>query len=136
MEITLAKAVLKARRKRGGSGITMNTLEPIPAGATEISVIENALRLTHNQWSMIHRVQPRLALFMEGTWHLPPELNLWGIYLPSLVVVCLAALLIALATVFLLERLDMLRFVWHPPLFFLAMAVFNAAILSILFLPR
>ena len=85
---------------------------------------------------MMESIPAWLGLFMEGTWRLPPEINLWGIYLPSLVAVCLVAVILALVAVLALERLDWLYFIWHPPLFFLAMVIFNAAMLSLFFLPR
>ena len=55
--------------------------------------------------------------------HLPSEISLGGIYFPPLLFAVLLGVLMAWIITRILNRLDLARFVWYPPLFFLALCV-------------
>lgn len=54
---------------------------------------------------------------------LPIELNLNGVYFPPWLLSVLAGFLLALVLTAIANRLRLSRFVWHPPLFFVALTV-------------
>jgi hypothetical protein len=51
------------------------------------------------------------------------ELNLFGIYIPWVLLLCVVALLVARAVSFVIARFGWYRFVWHPALFDLAVFI-------------
>lgn len=63
------------------------------------------------------------------------HLNLYGVYVPLLLVLMLAAYLLKGLLGMLLEHLGFYRWVWHPPLFNLALYVLLLGALSNL-MPR
>jgi hypothetical protein len=54
---------------------------------------------------------------------IPMEISWWGVYLPPVLPAALLGLLAAWVITRILNRFDLARFVWYPPLFFLALAV-------------
>jgi hypothetical protein len=58
------------------------------------------------------------------------EINLYGIYVPWLLLLALLALALSRGLGFLLARAGFYRFVWHPALFDLAMFVIVLGALS------
>lgn len=51
------------------------------------------------------------------------QLNIYGVYVPTLLALMLGAYLVKVLLRTLLTRLGLYRFVWHPPLFNLALYI-------------
>jgi hypothetical protein len=51
------------------------------------------------------------------------EFDIYGVFVPALLVFAIVALLLALALTRLLEAIGFYRFVWHRPLFDIALGV-------------
>jgi len=51
------------------------------------------------------------------------EISLWGVYVSPVVPATMAGILAAWLITRILNWFDLARFVWYPPLFFLALAV-------------
>ena len=54
---------------------------------------------------------------------IPMEVSLWGVYLSPVLLAAMAGILAAWLITRILNRFDLARFVWYPPLFFLALAI-------------
>jgi len=65
---------------------------------------------------------------------IPSELTFGGVYLPPALVVGLLGLAAAWIAAKILNRTRLARFVWNPPLTFLAMWALMSAIIGLLFL--
>lgn len=67
--------------------------------------------------------------------HIPRELSAGGVYFPPLLLASLLGVLMAWAITRLLNRYDLARFVWFPPLFFLALAVICTGFVGYFIIP-
>ena len=67
--------------------------------------------------------------------NIPMEISIGGIYFPPIMFAILLGVLLASVIAKLMNRFNLARFVWHPPLFFLALAVVCTRIVSILVIP-
>lgn len=67
--------------------------------------------------------------------HLPSEISLGGIYFPPLLFAAMLGVLMAWLITRILNRLDMARFVWYPPLFFLALSVICTGFVGYFIIP-
>ncbi|OVZ58438.1 hypothetical protein CDO44_14430 [Pigmentiphaga sp. NML080357] len=61
------------------------------------------------------------------------EINVYGLYMPTLLVLTFAAIVVARLLGRALARAGLYRHVWHPPLFDLCLFVIVLACLSFLF---
>jgi len=66
---------------------------------------------------------------------IPGEIALGGIYLPPVMPAVLLGVLLAAALAGLLNRLNLTRFIWHPPLFFVALAVLCTRLVGLFLIP-
>ncbi|MEO8205605.1 MAG: DUF1656 domain-containing protein [Chthoniobacterales bacterium] len=64
-----------------------------------------------------------------------PELDIMGFLIPWSVAIWTMGFLVAWAVALFLERKGWTRFVWHLPLFFIAMVVFFSCMLGWVFAP-
>ena len=64
-----------------------------------------------------------------------PEFNILGLYIPWVVPVVLVGFLSASVVVNWMERLGWTRFIWHLPLFLLALAVFFSSLVGLVCSP-
>ena len=69
------------------------------------------------------------------TTNIPMEISIGGIYFPPIMFAILLGVLLASIIAKLLNRFNLTRFIWHPPLFFLALAVVCTRVVSIFFIP-
>ena len=63
-------------------------------------------------------------------WGIPSEFTIGGVFLPPLLPLGIAALLLSLATARVLNRVRMSHHFFYPPLVFLALIVIYAWLLS------
>ena len=63
------------------------------------------------------------------------EIAIGGIYFPPIMFAILLGVVVAGIIAKLLNRLNLARFIWHPPLFFLALTVVCTRIVSIYIIP-
>jgi len=61
---------------------------------------------------------------------IPKEFDLYGVYLPPILVVAVWAFAAAVVTAHLLNRFRLTRFIAAPPVFFMAMVAIYGALLS------
>ncbi|HHH43420.1 MAG TPA: DUF1656 domain-containing protein [Gammaproteobacteria bacterium] len=54
---------------------------------------------------------------------IPMEISIGGIYFPPILFAILLAVLLAGVIARLLNHFNLTRFIWHPPLFFVALSV-------------
>lgn len=66
---------------------------------------------------------------------LPVEISLGGVFFPPLLLASIAGLLVAALITMLMNRNDWNRFVWHPPLFFVSLAVVWTGIIGTFLIP-
>ena len=66
---------------------------------------------------------------------LPMEISLGGVYLPPLLLASIAGVLVAAVITMTMNRHDWNRFVWHPPLFFVSVAVICTGIIGTFLIP-
>ena len=64
-----------------------------------------------------------------------PELRLTELLIPWIVVIGLLGFLAAWLVVAIMERTGLSRYVWHLPLFFLALVVLFSSVFGLAFLP-
>ena len=69
------------------------------------------------------------------TTNIPMEISIGGIYFPPIMFAVLLGVLLASVIAKLMNKLNLARFIWHPPLFFLALAVVCTRVVSIYFIP-
>ena len=67
--------------------------------------------------------------------NIPMEIAIGGIYFPPIMFAILLGVVVAGVIAKLLNRLNLARFIWHPPLFFLALTVVCTRIVSIFIIP-
>ena len=70
-----------------------------------------------------------------NTTNIPMEVSISGIYFPPIMFAILLGVLLAGVVAKLLNRFNLTRFIWHPPLFFIALAVVCTRIVGILIIP-
>jgi hypothetical protein len=66
---------------------------------------------------------------------IPGEIALGGIYFPPVLFATLLGVLLAGLLTRLLNRLNLTRFIWHPPLFFVALAVVCTRLVDLFIIP-
>lgn len=66
---------------------------------------------------------------------MPSELVIGGVYLSPLLVASILGVILAWVLTQILNLLELSRFVWWPPLFFLALAVICTALIGKFFIP-
>jgi Protein of unknown function (DUF1656). len=64
-----------------------------------------------------------------------PELRLTELLIPWIVMIGLLGFLAAWLVVAIMERTGLSRYVWHLPLFFLALVVLFSSVIGLTFLP-
>ena len=67
--------------------------------------------------------------------NVPMELAIGGIYFPPVMFAILLGILLAGVLAKLLNRLNLTRFIWHPPLFFVALTVVCTRLVGLLIIP-
>ena len=67
--------------------------------------------------------------------NIPGEIALGGIYFPPVLFAILLGVLLAGLVARLLNRLNLTRFIWHPPLFFVALAVVCTRLVDLFIIP-
>lgn len=65
----------------------------------------------------------------------PMEIAIGGIYFPPVLFAILLGILLAGIAARLLNRLNLTRFIWHPPLFFVALTVVCTRLVDIFIIP-
>ena len=65
-------------------------------------------------------------------WDIPSEFTIGGVFLPPLLPLGIAALLLTLATARALHRVRLSRYLFYPPLVFVALIVIYMRLLSYL----
>jgi H+/Cl- antiporter ClcA len=66
---------------------------------------------------------------------LPIEVSIGGIYFPPLLLAAMLGALVALITTRYLDRFDWTVYVWHPPLFLLALVVIFTVLIGMFIIP-
>ncbi len=66
---------------------------------------------------------------------IPMEISWWGVYLPPVLPATLLGWFAAWLITRILNRFDLARFVWYPPLFFLALAVICTGLVGRFLIP-
>ncbi|WOO39763.1 DUF1656 domain-containing protein [Rubellicoccus peritrichatus] len=74
--------------------------------------------------------------WIPDDWRFPPEVELAGFYLTPIFFVIAAALLLGVVTAWVADRLSLSRFIWHPPLFLIALIFIYGFVLTLMFLPQ
>ncbi len=67
--------------------------------------------------------------------YIPSEVAIGGVYFPPLLLAGLLGAVLAWLTVMLLNRYRLSRFIYYPPLVFLAMAVIYTGLIGTFFIP-
>jgi len=67
--------------------------------------------------------------------NVPMEIAIGGIYFPPVMFAILLGVLLAGIVSRLLNKLNLTRFIWHPPLFFLALAVVCTRLVNLFIIP-
>ncbi len=65
----------------------------------------------------------------------PMEVSLGGIYFPPIMFAILLGVIAAVIIAKTLNRLNLTRLVWHPPLFFVAMVILFTRLVDLFILP-
>ncbi len=66
---------------------------------------------------------------------IPSEVAIGGVYFPPLLIAGILGVTAAVLTAFLLNRYRLSRFVFYPPLVFLALAVIYTGVIGTFFIP-
>jgi hypothetical protein len=67
--------------------------------------------------------------------NIPVELSIGGIYFPPIMFAILLGVVLAGVITKLLNRFNLTRFIWHPPLFFMALAVVCTRFVDLFIIP-
>ena len=67
--------------------------------------------------------------------HVPHEFTIGGVYFPPLLIAGLLGVLAAALTAKLLNRYRLSRYIYHPPLVFLALAVIYTGLIGTFIIP-
>ena len=70
-----------------------------------------------------------------NTANVPMEISIGGIYFPPIMFAILLGVLFAGIIAKLLNRFNLTRFIWHPPLFFIALSVVTTWLTGIFIIP-
>jgi len=68
-------------------------------------------------------------------YFIPKEFTLGGVYFPPLLIAAILGVLAAALTAMLLNRYRLSRFLYNPPLVFLALAVIYTGLIGTFFIP-
>jgi hypothetical protein len=63
------------------------------------------------------------------------EISFAGIYFPPVMLAILLGVIMAAIIARLLNKLNLTRFIWHPPLFFIAMTIVFTRLVDLFILP-
>ncbi|HFD81589.1 MAG TPA: DUF1656 domain-containing protein [Gammaproteobacteria bacterium] len=66
---------------------------------------------------------------------IPSEIAIGGIYFPPILFAIALGTLLAAIIARLLNRFGLTRFIWHPPLFFVALTVLCTRLVTLLLIP-
>ncbi len=66
---------------------------------------------------------------------IPKEIEIYGIYFPPLLIAATLGLAAAWFTASLLNRFGLSRYIFFPPLFFVALVVIYSCVIGTLFVP-
>ena len=67
--------------------------------------------------------------------NIPMEISIGGIYFPPIMFAILLGVVLASVIARLLNRFNLTRFIWHPPLFFIALSVVCTRLVAIYIIP-
>ena len=67
--------------------------------------------------------------------NIPGEIAIGGIYFPPVMFAVLLGVLLAGIVARLLNRLNLTRFIWHPPLFFVALTAVCTRLVDLFIIP-
>jgi hypothetical protein len=67
--------------------------------------------------------------------YIPHEFTIGGVYFPSLLIAGFLGVLAAALTAKLLNRYRLSRYVYHPPLVFLALSIIYTGLIGTFFIP-
>ena len=67
--------------------------------------------------------------------NIPMEISIDGIYFPPIMFAILLGILLAGVVAKLLNRFNLTRFIWHPPLFFVALSVICTWFVDLFIIP-
>lgn len=67
--------------------------------------------------------------------NVPMEIAIGGIYFPPIMFAIILGVIMAEVIGKLLNRFDLTRFIWHPPLFFIALAVICTRLVGLYIIP-
>ena len=67
--------------------------------------------------------------------NIPMEISIGGIYFPPIMFAILLGVILAGVISKLLNRFNLTRFIWHPPLFFIALSVVCTRLVGIYIIP-
>jgi hypothetical protein len=67
--------------------------------------------------------------------NLPIEVSIGGVYFPPILLASVSGVLLAWCVTRMLNRFGLAQYIWHPPLFFLALAVICTGLVSFFILP-
>ena len=67
--------------------------------------------------------------------NLPSEVSIGGVYFPPLLLAGVLGVLVAAISVVLLNRYDLARYFYSPPLIFVLMVVFYTGLIAIFIIP-
>lgn len=70
-----------------------------------------------------------------NTANIPMEVAIGGIYFPPIMFAILLGVVLASVISRLLNRFNLTRFIWHPPLFFIALTVVCTRFVGIYIIP-
>ena len=70
-----------------------------------------------------------------GTVLSRPELKVTEVLVPWIAVICVLGFLAAWLVIAIMERTGLSRYVWHLPLFFLALVVLFSSVIGMVFQP-
>ena len=67
--------------------------------------------------------------------NIPMEIAIGGIYFPPVMFAILTGVILSGLVARLLNRLNLTRFIWHPPLFFVALTVVCTRLVDLFIIP-
>ena len=67
--------------------------------------------------------------------NIPMEISIGGIYFPPIMFAILLGILLVGVVAKLLNRFNLTRFIWHPPLFFIALSVICTWFVDLFIIP-
>ena len=67
--------------------------------------------------------------------NIPMEISIGGIYFPPIMFAILLGVVLAGVIAKLLNRANLTRFIWHPPLFFIALSIVCTRFVDVFIIP-